>query len=195
MRNHYDVDSIRSFLFEENWLEPPLYHNNLGKTLRFDLIGKPETESYQLVLDFLSDLFINESYMYVIFYCNKHSPLNKRYFRPFAVKKLFKANYLPKTDEEKNEEQPHMIVGLTKRKYFKAEKYFGEYLRGEQASLMAFVSLKKGAVLQFYDQRGFDLFSTDLNFLRMEYSRHSEYIIEYNREEIRKALALEGNLP
>ncbi len=191
MRNHYDVDFIRAFIFEENWLEPPLYYNNFGKALRFDLVGKPETESYQLLNDYLSDLFIDESYMYVIFYCNKSSPLNKRYFSPFTLKNIFKENYLSKTDEDENEDKPYVIVGLTKRKYFKAEKYFGEYLRGEQACQMTFVSLKKRAALQFYDSRGFDLFSTNPDFLRLEYDRHSKYVIEYNRAEIKKALQIE----
>lgn len=53
-----------------------------------------------------------------------------------------------------------------------------------------FISLKKGAALNLYDDRGFDLFSEDADFLRLMYKRFENYIIDYNREEIKKALNL-----
>lgn len=191
MRNKYSIETIKSFIFGDNWLEPPYYYNNLGKVLRFDLIGKSEQDTYRLINNCLSDLFINESYMYVIFYCTKSISWNKRYFYPFTMRKIFKKKYTSKVDEDKNEENPYVVVGLTKRKYFKDKKYFGEYLRGERTCAMAFLSCKKKAAVHFYDSRGFDLFSDNLDFLKGEYSRYKEYIIESDKNEIIKSLSIE----
>lgn len=61
-------DILKEYLFKNNWIEAPLYYNNPGKTLRFDLISKPETESAEKIFSVFDDLFTDGSDMFVVFY-------------------------------------------------------------------------------------------------------------------------------
>lgn len=187
-----DCDSkerIEKYLFEDNCLEPPIFHNNKGKTLRFDLESKSETKNAELVENIFSDLFFESSKMFVVFYGDLWSKwrTGKRYFKMFSLKRILLKSYTSR-NEDYTEDKPYLAVCLTDRSKFKLKKYLSDYLEDEQACQMAFISLKKGSTIQLYDSRGFDLLSADKDFLRRLYVKYEENIIEYNREEIKEAL-------
>ena len=93
-RKNY-LERIKQFLFEENWIEPPLLTNYNHKVLRFDLESKPETGSAQLIKNILDDIFYVNSDMIVIFYGNKWIRWRngKKYFKKFSLKKILYKKY------------------------------------------------------------------------------------------------------
>ncbi|MCL2817094.1 MAG: DUF3885 domain-containing protein [Clostridiales bacterium] len=164
--------------------------------MRFDLESKPETKSAELIKSVFDDLFFEDSDMIVVFYGNVDKTykegnhkwqVGKRYFKKFSLKKILQKSYTSK-DEDSGDENPYLVACLTKRNKFNLKKFLSGYLEDEQSCQMAFVSLKKGATIQLYDSRGFDLLSADKDLLKLLYKRYEEDIIEYNREEIREAL-------
>lgn len=179
MKIEYSKESFESFIFVQNWIEPPLLFNNEGKVLRFDLVSKPERESYQRINQVFDDLFVEDSYVYVIFYGSKDISwrAGKKYFKMFSLKKILKKAYLSR-DNEMNDENPYLVVCETKTTNFKKKKYFSDYLRGEQKACMVFISRKKSSALHFYDNRGFDFLSDDEDFLNLINNRYSDYLIK-----------------
>jgi len=189
-------ERIEEYLFEKNWIEAPLFHNNKGKVLRFDLESKSETGSAELIKNMFDDLFFENSDMLVVFYGNVDKTnrqgniewqLGKRYFKRFSLKKILQKNYTSK-NEDSGDENPYLVVCLTKRCKFNLKKLLSEYLEDEHTCQMAFISLKKGATIQLYDSRGLDLMSVDKNFLKMLYKKYEQDIIEFNKKEITESL-------
>lgn len=185
----YSNESFLSFIFDRNWIEPPLFYNNKGKVLRFDLVSKPESESYQKICNFFDDLFAEGSYMYIVFYGTKNINWKngKNYFKLFSLKKLFNKYYVSREDDLEDE-QPYVVICQAKKSDFKIKKYLTDYLRGEQNACMIFISRKKSSALHFYDNRGFDFLSEDKNFLQLMFDRYQDYIIETDRENILSSL-------
>lgn len=175
----YSNESFESFIFDRNWVEPPLLYNNKGKVLRFDLVSKPEGESYRKIREFFDDLFTEGSYIYIVFYgANDYSwKSGKKYFKLFSLKKLFKKFYATRDDDFKDE-NPYIVVCKTRIEYFKIKKYFIDYLRGDQQSCMVFISRKKSSALHFYDNRGFDFLSEDESFLCLMKNKYADYILK-----------------
>ena len=86
MKLNYTIDTFKAFIFDRNWLEPPLFYNNNGKVLRFDLVSKPENESYRKICDVFDDLFAEEVMFIPFFSAQKVSAGNRQnviliYFR------------------------------------------------------------------------------------------------------------------
>ena len=63
-----------------------------------------------------------------------------------------------------------------------------DYLEDKQVCQMAFLSLKKGATIQMYDSRGFDLLSIDQDFLQLLYKKYEKNVVEFNNEKILKII-------
>ena len=111
----YSQESFESFILDRNWIEPPLFYNNEGKELRFDLVSKPEGESYRKINQFFDDLFTEGSYVYIVFYGSKdiNWKIGKNYFKLFSLKRILKQSYNSK-DEELEDDNPYLIVCETK---------------------------------------------------------------------------------
>ena len=125
-------DILKEYLFKNNWIEAPLYYNNLGKTLRFDLISKPETESVEKIFSVFDDLFMDSSDMFVVFYGGGGIGWwsSKHYFQWGKLKKLFLEKYNSKAASDWVEPYTYVVVYQTQRKFFKLKKYLDDYLRG-----------------------------------------------------------------
>ena len=186
---------LEKYIFENNWIEPPLFDNNKGKVLRFDLISKSETQSATLIKNVFDDLFFVNSQLFVIFY-GSIDPINrggncnwkngKKYFKKFGLKKVLYKNY--KSKDEDNDEKNYLVVCVTTRNIFNLKKYLADYLEDKQVCQMAFLSLKKGATIQMYDSRGFDLLSIDQDFLQLLYKKYEKNVVEFNNEKILKII-------
>lgn len=113
--------------------------------------------------------------------------IGKRYSKEFSLKKIMKRSFKSKI-EDHNEEKPYLVACFTDRKCFKFKKYLADYMGDEDGCQMVFISLKKGAAIQLYDSRGFDVLSIYKDFLRFLYKKHERDIIEYNRSEIIESL-------
>lgn len=171
-RKNY-LERIKKFLFDDNWIEPPLLNNNNHKVLRFDLESKSETGSVKLIKNILDDVFYVNSDMFIVFYAYKwHSwKKGKKYFKKFSLKRIFYSNYISKNNDL-DDACPYIVVCLTKRDKLKINKYIIDYLQDEQNCQICFISLKKGVAIQMYDSRGLDLLSLDnklLSFFREKY--------------------------
>jgi len=184
MRVEYSKDSFIDILFDRNSIEPPIFYNNPGKALRFDLINKPEKDNFNFLNSIFDDLFVENSHMYVVFFGARNSHWKTgHYFKPFSLKKILKHSYVSR-DKDVIDEKPYVVVCQTRRKYFNSKKYFMEYLNNELKSSMLFLSRKLGAIIQFYDNRGVDLLCEEKDFRKTMFERYEKYIIEYDREEI-----------
>ncbi len=192
MKTQFDIECIKEFLFEQHWMEVPLYYNNFGYVIRFDLRSKSASKNYKLVNDCLSDLFVDESYMMVIFNCCDSIKPDKKYFMPFTLKKLFKYVYISKDKDD--DSNPYVVAYLTKRKYFKSKKYFDDYFSHDRTISMFFYDFERGALIDFYDARGFDIFSEDKDFLRYMFNTYEQDIIDYNKDEMRDFLSLQDDI-
>lgn len=179
MKLNYTIDTFKAFIFDRNWLEPPLFYNNNGKVLRFDLVSKPENESYRKICDVFDDLFAEGSYVYTVFFGTKGFGWKsaKCYFDLFSLRKIIKRQNYVSRDDDLSDENPYIVVCKTKKANFKQRKFFTEYLRGEHNACIVFFSLKKLSAINFYDNRGFDLFSEDAEFLNLMRERYKAYIL------------------
>lgn len=186
-------ERIENFIFNNNWIEPPLYYNNMGKTLRFDLESKSEKESILLIKNIFNDIFFENSKMFIIFYGSKyvHWQKGKKYIKLFKFKKILKKNFVSKNDDYDIEDLNYVVVGMIRTKNFKFNHYIKDYLEDEQTCQIALISLKKGVALNLYDSRGFDVLSLDKNFLKMLFKKYEKDIIEYNKKEIVEFLNIE----
>ena len=155
VRNNY-LKRLKKFIFDDNWIEPPLLINNRNKVLRFDIESKSETDSVKLIKNIFDDIFYVNSEMFIIFYGYKWHcwKQGKKYFKKFSLNKIF----------------------YTKRNKLKMNKYLLDYLSDEQSCQMAFISLKKGAAIQMYDSRGLDLLSLDNKLLSFFRAKYKSYI-------------------
>ena len=185
MNNHNYKERIDEFLFKKNWIEAPVYYNNKGKVLRFDLLSKSETGSVKFIKNIFDDVFYIDNEMIIIFYGTKLNSWRKgkKYFKFLSLKKIFVTKYESKIDDMQDED-PYIVACLSKVNKFKFSKYLVDYLADKQSCQIAFISLKKGVALQMYDSRGFDLLSVDKDFLKFLYKKYNYFIIEYDRKEI-----------
>ena len=176
VRNNY-LKRLKKFIFDDNWIEPPLLINNRNKVLRFDIESKSETDSVKLIKNIFDDIFYVNSEMFIIFYGYKWHcwKQGKRYFKKFSLNKIFYTGYASKSDEL-DDAYPYIVVCLTKRNKLKMNKYLLDYLSDEQSCQMAFISLKKGAAIQMYDSRGLDLLSLDNKLLSFFRAKYKSYI-------------------
>lgn len=110
----------------------------------------------------------------------------KKYFKKFGLKKVLYKNY--KSKDEDNDEKNYLVVCVTTRNIFNLKKYLADYLEDKQVCQMAFLSLKKGATIQMYDSRGFDLLSIDQDFLQLLYKKYEKNVVEFNNEKILKII-------
>ncbi len=189
--NYNYKDRIEKFLFETNWIEIPLYFNNFGKTIRFDVESKPESEKVELIKTVFNDLFHENGNLFVIFYgstnCNWRA--GKKYFKRFSLKKITRKKYSSR-DEDPADENYYIVACLVRKRAFKFYKFISDYLEDDQKCQLAFANLRNGSAVQFYDCRGFDLFSEDKDFLKELYYKHEKHILEFNRKEIFESLDL-----
>ena len=179
MKIEYSIESFETFIFDRNWIEPPLFYNNPSKVLRFNLISQPECESYKLLCNSFDDVFAIGSDVYIVFYGTKDRSWKggKHYFKPFSFKKLLRKSYESR-DDDLRDENPYIVLCKSRKEAVKRTKYFVEYLRGEQNSCMVFISRKKSVALHYYDNRGFDLQCEDVDFLKLMQNRYSAYLID-----------------
>lgn len=193
-KERYEKESILDYILKDYRIIPPLYHNNKGRTLRFDLISKSEKENGILINDIFDDIFYENSPMLVVFYGYNSIrwQSEKCYFKKLTVKKLFKTYYEP-NDKDMIEDKPYLVACSTLRKYFKQKRFIEDYMADDLHAQISFISLKKDATIQLYDSRGFDVLSNDKDLLRLLYNKYSKYIIEDNRAEIEKSLYNEIN--
>ena len=182
-------EDIKRFLFEENWIEAPLYHNNKGKTIRFDLVPKLKKERKKLINQMISDLFPLQEKFFVVFYgtIEFHWREGKKYCKASKLERITEKAFETKL-EDPGDEGYHCVVCSIKRKYFNFRRFFRDYLRDDGCQ-MAFFNQEK-TVIQFYDSRGFDVLSNNKEFLKELYKKYEKDVIEYNRLEIIEALGL-----
>lgn len=67
------AERLERYLFEDNWIEPPVYHNNKGKTIRFDLESNSEMEVVKLIDNVFNDIFSIYGDIFVVFYGSEDS--------------------------------------------------------------------------------------------------------------------------
>ena len=177
-------ERLLKYIFEYTWLEPPLFRYNEGKILYFDVESKPETQTAQLIKSVFDDVFFIGSKLFVVFYCYTDPMFRKlrcdwkdgkKYFKRFSLKKILRKRY--KSKNEDNDENNYIVVCLTERSSFKFKEFLTDYLEDEQNCQMAFLSLKKGTAIQLPDSRGFNLVSTDQDFLSFLHKKHEKVCV------------------
>lgn len=99
----------------------------------------------------------------------------KKYFKRFSLKKILRKKY--KSKNEDNDENNYIVVCLTEKSSFKFKEFLTDYLEDEQNYQMAFLSLKKGTAIQLPDSRGFNLVSTDQDFLSFLHKKYEKVCV------------------
>ena len=177
-------ERLLKYIFEYTWLEPPLFRYNEGKILYFDVESKPETQTAQLIKSVFDDVFFIGSKLFVIFYgftnpiCRRFKcnwKIGKKYFKRFSLKKILRKKY--KSKDEDNFTNNYVVACLTKRSSFRFEKFLADYLEDAPDCEMTFLSLKKGTAIQFPDSRGFNLVSTDQDFLSFLHKKYEKVCV------------------
>lgn len=172
---------FEEFMFKENWLEVPFYFNNPEKTLRFDLESMGELESKELVDKILSEVFVEDSYMYFA----DTKPISGLrihvYFKVAKRKHVIKFNT---REPYVNDENSYVNLFVTRARYFKKKKFIQDYLNDEGPGWSTFISAKKRVALNFYDARGFDIFSTDSVFLKRIENKYKKYLYDFSKDDI-----------
>ena len=177
-------ERLLKYIFEYTWLEPPLFRYNEGKILYFDVESKPETQTAQLIKSVFDDVFFIGSKLFVVFYCYTDPMFRKlrcdwkdgkKYFKRFSLKKILRKKY--KSKNEDNDENNYIVVCLTERSSFKFKEFLTDYLEDAPDCEMTFLSLKKGTAIQLPDSRGFNLVSTDQDFLSFLHKKYEKVCV------------------
>ena len=188
MYKSFDSEGIVEFVREHKlYYAFRLY--NKKETARFDFEKKRETASLETAKGLLADLFTPESTVALLFYGYDHKMINDfgrwnrdigKYFRIGSVKRMSKREYYLTGDKIFDKDNnPYFVLGMTRFKNIKIDKYLQDLFNDRCDGFLCFISLKKGVALNFYDARGCDLFvGDDPELLKLIVDVHKDYLLE-----------------
>lgn len=183
IKKSYYKDRIQSIMFEENWIEVPLFYNNAGKSIRFLLESKLEQDKYNLIINILYDVFYKYGDIIIIAFGDKG--INHRgvydYFKLFSLKKMFKKHYESKLDPTwVCFEKPYYVSYLSKMSKFKINKYLKHLYDCQNTVELILLNVRKGVAIHFYDDRGFDIVCEDKIFAKYLFEKYKKDVMKCN---------------
>ena len=179
----YYIDKIPKYMFEDNFIECPLFYNNEGKSIRFLLESKLEQRKYELITNVFYDVFYKYGDMVCVAFGDKGSNMSgvKKYFKIFSFKKITKKIYNSKLDPKYFViNKPFYIAYVSKVSDFKIDKYLKDLYEAQLEADLVFLEVSSGIALHFYDYRGFDIVCEDKEFAKYLYDKYKEDIMECN---------------
>lgn len=179
----YYIDKIPKYMFEDNFIECPLFYNNEGKSIRFLLESKLEQRKYELITNVFYDVFYKYGDMVCVAFGDKGYNMSgvKKYFKIFSLKKITKKFYNSKLDPKYFViNKPFYIAYVSKVSDFKIDKYLKDLYETQLEADLVFLEVSSGIALHFYDYRGFDIVCEDKEFAKYLYDKYKEDIMECN---------------
>lgn len=188
----YYNNRIINYMFNDNFIEVPVFYNNIGKSIRFSLESKLEQRKYKLITNLFDDIFYKYGDMIIIVFGDtdpKHRifrdinpKLAKKYFKSFSLKKITKKVYY-KTKKNPDYfviDSPFYIAYLSKVSDFNINKYLKELYESNIDVNIVFLEVKHGVAIHFYDDRGFDIVCEDKEFAKYLYKKYKDDIMSCN---------------
>lgn len=179
----YYKNKIIDYMFNDNFIECPLFYNNTGKSIRFLLEGKLEQKKYDLIINVFYDIFYKFGNMVCVSFGDKgvDTSVIKKYYRILSLKKIVKVFYNSKLDPDYFViNKPFYIAYLSKVLDFNINKYLRDLYEDNLDADLVFLNVRHGVALHFYDDRGFDIVCEDKEFAKYLYDKYQEDIMECN---------------
>lgn len=191
LKRLYYKDRIKKYLFNDNFIEVPVFYNNDGKSIRFLLESKLESRKYELITGIIYDVFYKYGSMISVGFGDKGpnhglfrgiSPkLMKKYYKKYSLKRLVKAYYVSRLDPTYvTIDRPYYIAYYSKTSDFNIDKYLKDLYENNLDVNIVFLEVRHGVAIHFYDDRGFDLVCEDKEFAKYLYDKYKDDIMECN---------------
>ncbi|MDR2202118.1 MAG: DUF3885 domain-containing protein [Clostridiales bacterium] len=169
------------------WIEIPLYGYNRDHAIRFELHDRyPDNidKLFGFFCDLYGDAFKNDNVVIIRQYdrCCKVGSISKLIGK--QVKPMLRIDFTSKSDKDYYEQDRTSQIYVVKKDQINLQKIFNAIFYEKHDSELFFVDPETKTVLNMYDDRGIDIISKDRRILLQLYDKYSDWILEFNRDEI-----------
>ncbi|MDR1939714.1 MAG: DUF3885 domain-containing protein [Clostridiales bacterium] len=175
-------------LTEDIWIEMPLYYYNLGRSIRFEIAEHGQYEEKNImsfILSLCNDMFFSDKLIAV-----QITDAEVRCIKTISNllgennKSRFVYTFMSKAEDEDYQVMQKARVYIINNNEDVLKVLLSRAYEMKLDSQLFLVDVNQKCAINIYDERGCDVVILDTTIRRTIYNKYSDWVFEYNREEI-----------